>query len=274
MQLLALMVPERYNRFMHASNKAGPSAPSSLLEGVEEATCVALGIARLRHKSALLSLRIPGGLDLARTVYDKVASNWGASHAAANKDRSRENWRWSLQTYISPANRSPEVMLERAIAKACVDDAWANQIPVASGLVTGANDGRRAIDLVQRRGEGHYELIELKIASDTPLYAAVELLGYACLWLLAREDPPVTQPEFLDAKRLDLRVLAPAAYYAPYQLGQVERSIATGVRSLGRGAGVDMTFEFDVLPDDLTRVPLPSGEALLLALAERRPLHR
>jgi hypothetical protein len=155
MQMLTLMAPKRYNRSMHASDKAGPSAPSSLLEGVEEATCVALGIARLRHKSALLSLRIPGGLDLARTVYDKVESNWGASHAAANKDRCRENWRWTLQTHISPMNNSPEGILERAIAIACTDGEWANQIPVASGLVSGAEDGRRAIDLVQRRGEGH-----------------------------------------------------------------------------------------------------------------------
>jgi hypothetical protein len=90
-------------------------------------------------------------------VYDKVASSWGASHAAANKDRCRENWRLTLQTHISPMNNSPEGILERAIAIACTDGEWANQIPVASGLVSGAGDGRLAIDLAQRRGEGHYE---------------------------------------------------------------------------------------------------------------------
>jgi hypothetical protein len=55
-----------------------------------------------------------------------------------------------------------------------------------SGLIAGVADGRRAIDLVHQCGRRHFELIEIKIASDKPLYAAVEIIGYGCIGLLAR----------------------------------------------------------------------------------------
>ena len=168
------------------------------------------------------------------------------------------------------------MVLERAIALACEGAGatnWANQVPVASGLIKGTADGRRAIDLVQRRSDGAYELIELKIASDTPLYAAFELLGYACLWLLAQGDPPAHEPELLKADCLDLRVLAPKAYYGAFALAALEQSVDHGVRSLGAQFGVRMSFGYDVLPDSLASFPLPSGSVLLQALAMRVPLN-
>ena len=139
---------------------------------MEEAVCSALGIRKLRHRSALLALRLPDHVDLADMVFGVIWENWIAGRAAENMTRSRQNWRWSLQTYIGEANRSPEVMLEQAVAAACEaagSSDWANQIPVASGLIAGARDNRRAIDLVHRRDTRTYEMIELKIASDTPL---------------------------------------------------------------------------------------------------------
>ena len=255
---------------------ASAPLPSSLLEGVEDRVCSLLGIANLRHRSGLHSLQIGDEVDLAQVVYSTIAQNWAAAHAGANKDRSRQNWRWVLQSHIGANNSSPEVVLERAIAFACKEAGvtnWANQIPVASGLIKGAADGRRAIDLVQRRSDGAYELIELKIASDTPLYAAVELLGYACLWLLARCDPPAHEPDLLNADCVDLRVLAPKAYYAPFDLAALEQSVDHGVRSLGAQFGVRMSFGYDVLPDSLASSPLPSGSVLLGALAMRVPLN-
>ncbi|MGI4815593.1 MAG: hypothetical protein ACRYGG_19960 [Janthinobacterium lividum] len=248
----------------------------SLVHGVEDAACEALGIARLRHRSALRSLRVCDGLDLAAVVHNVISINWLAGQASLNKDRSRQNWRWTLQPQIGAANRSPEVVLERAIAAECVSagrDDWANQIPVASGLVDGARDGRRAIDLAHRSGERAYELIELKIASDTPLYAAVELLGYASLWLLARGDPPEHRPELLKGDHIDLRVLGPAAFYDRFELAELERSVNRSVRVLGEQHAVALTFGFDVLPDGLVGQPLPSGLAILDALASRKALH-
>lgn len=261
---------------MSESEPSVASPPPSLLYGVEDAVCATLGIARLRHRSALHSLVVTDDIDLAGLVHAVIASNWLVGNADANRDRSRQNWRWELQSQISPANRSPEVILERALAtagKAGDSSDWANQIPVASGLVAGATDGRRAIDLGLRRGERDYELIELKIASDTPLYAAVELLGYASLLLLARQNPPSSRPELLNAERIDFRVLAPAAYYAPFDIVALERSVDRSVRSLGYEEGIELSFRFDVLPDSLSRTPLPEGAEILRLMRDRFPLH-
>lgn len=250
--------------------------PLSIMHGVEAAVCAALGIAKLRHRSALLALRLPPDLDIAALVHGVVRANWRAGGAGDNKERSQQNWRWTLQPQIGEANRSPEVMLERAIASACAAAGrtdWANQIPVASGLIADASDGRRAVDLARRHADGAIELIELKIASDTPLYAVVELLGYASAWLLARADPPARMPALLLVERLDLRVLAPAAYYGPFDLCALERAIDGGVKQLGYAHGIQLSFRFEVLPEGLTRAPLPGGPELLGLLEEIRPLH-
>ena len=261
---------------MAPSSLSTVSLPSSLLDGVETAACDALGISRLRHRSALRSLRLTSGIDLADLVYRVVSANWHAGRAAENKDRSSQNWRWALQPQIGAGNRSPEVMLERRIASACMRSGrvdWANQIPVASGLIPGAADGRRAIDLVHRSGERCFQFVELKIASDTPLYAAVELLGYASAWLLARADPPARSTVLLEAEHVDLRVLAPAQYYAPFDLLQLEASLNRGVSLLGERCGVGLSFGYEVLPRELLHPPLPDDSTLLEVLSTRPPLH-
>lgn len=230
----------------------------------------------MRHKSALRDLVIREDLDLASAVFSAVAANWEWGMASANCDRSRQNWRWSLQPQIGKANRSPEVVLERAVAAACAQagrNDWANQIPVASGLIAGASDGRRAIDLAQRVGKQAFQLIELKIASDTALYAAVELLGYASVWLLARKHLPKHQPELLLATTIDLRVLAPAAFYHRYDLRCLEASLHASVRALGEREGVELSFGYDVLPAILDPASLPESAEILDALTSRHALH-
>jgi hypothetical protein len=168
------------------------------------------------------------------------------------------------------------VVLERAIASACVAAGrvdWANQIPVASGLIPGAADGRRALDLAHMRSDGSVEFIELKIASDTPLYATIELLGYASLWLLARNDPPAHSPALLSAEKIALRVLAPAAYYKPFKLRELEAAVDASVQGLARVQGVQMDFAMDVLNGAVDhRSPL-TGAALMASIEQRTALH-
>ena len=93
--------------------------PTSLVEGVEATACSALGIARLRHRSALRLMQGLDKTDLPDIVYGAVSRNWALGRAIENKNRSRQNWRWTLQPQIGAANRSAEVVLERAIARAC-----------------------------------------------------------------------------------------------------------------------------------------------------------
>ncbi|MEI6641971.1 MAG: hypothetical protein WCL10_08015 [Novosphingobium sp.] len=249
--------------------------PKSLLDGVEASVSGALSITSLRHRSAVLKLPPFDGRVLVAGIFETIRHNYLASNATTNKDRSKQNWRWhSLQPQIAAHNRSPEVVIERAIAAACVAlnrTDWANQIPVASGLVEGAGDGRRAIDLVRRHDENHFELIELKIASDNPLYAAVEIVGYACLWLLARSDRPGRSSAMLDAERIDLTVLAPEAYYGRFPLADIESSFDEGVRALGSGMGVTMSFGFRRLDDSIDAGNLLAPRELLDRLEHSLP---
>lgn len=167
-------------------------------------------------------------------------------------------------------NPSAEVRLEQAIAGS--GPGWANQIPICSGLVGPSADRRRAIDLVHRVGEGHFEFIELKVASDTPLYAAIEIIGYACVWLLARRDDAVPTSELLSADRVDLIVLAPASYYARYRLDRLAAALDGELAELGTSAGVRLSFRFEILPDALVGEARPAGRELLALLDQRRRL--
>jgi hypothetical protein len=140
-----------------------------------------------------LTKRPIAGFDAAALIaeiYEKVGENW--DHSTYHK-KSKENWRFESQTLISKNNRSPEVILERAIVNihcgiwsdaAC----WVNQVPVASGLVGPDADRSRKIDLVHKCGDKEFEFIELKVASNTPLYAAMEILKYGVVYIFCRED--------------------------------------------------------------------------------------
>ena len=244
--------------------------PKSLIDGVERNVCDALGIVSTRHVSTALHLKVRVGLDLAEVIFRTVDDNYKRGDAAGNRNRSRENWRWHRpQQQIAAYNTSAEVVLERAIARACASSGradWANQVPVASGLIPGAADGRRAIDLVHQCGERHFELIELKIASDTPLFAAVEVIGYGCIWLLARAHPPAVTTSILEAEQIDLRVLAPPAYYARYDLTELEAVLDRGCSTLGLRHGVRMSFAFLALDECLVGPSTIDGDALLRAL--------
>lgn len=253
-------------------NRTASSAPRSLIEHVEETVRSALGIASTRHRSAMRNLRLTADQDIVNLIFRTVAENYKWGDFATNRDRSQENWRWRLQPQIAAHNTSPEVVLERAIAAACGRTGrtdWANQVPVASGLIAGAANGRRAIDLAHQCGERHFELIELKIASDTPLYAAVEIICYGCIWLLARAYPPSLKSAILEADHVDLRVLAPVDYYTRYELTELEIALDRGCRALGQAQGVTMTFAFHAFDERLVGPLTFDADALLAALDNR-----
>ena len=99
------------------------------------------------------------------------------------------------------------------------------------------------------------------------------MLGYACLWLLARADRPSRPSPLLDAERLDLRVLAPADFYERYSLREVEARFDEGVRSLGERHGVALSFGFDVLEARIKANAMPTPETLLGLMDRPVPLH-
>ena len=90
---------------------------------------------------------------------------------------------------------------------------------------------------------------------------------------MSRTVPPAHEPSLLKAKYIDLRVLAPPAFYAPFQLADLEYSIDRGVRALGQQQGVHITFRYDLLHPTLLLSPLPEDASLLDELTKCLPLH-
>lgn len=143
----------------------------------------------------------------------------------SSKGNSTENWRESIQTNLDPSNKSKEIKLERKIAQKLESEfgdksPWWNQMPIASGLVSSTADRRRAIDLVHRHEPDgkQYDFVELKIDSDTPLFALMEILRYGLVYLALREKrdwlPEISREKLVfDAEHIGLIVLAPQKYY-------------------------------------------------------------
>lgn len=99
---------------------------------------------------------------------------------------SSENWREEEPQKVNNGN-SKEVGLERELIRRC-PPGWWNQMPIASGLVHSDKDRRRAVDLVHCHGGGVYDFVELKVDSNTPLFALMEILLYGLVYLVLRKE--------------------------------------------------------------------------------------
>tara|TARA_E500000305_G_scaffold110195_1_gene117394 strand:+ start:509 stop:1291 length:783 start_codon:yes stop_codon:yes gene_type:complete len=256
---------------------AGPVPLRSLLSGAEGAVCEVLKVRRLRHRSALLELGGLGHLLKGSVVaaYDKIEENWHRAKREGRGSPSRENWRWwKPQLQIAKVNQSPEVVLERAIAR-CFHkrhpEIWSNQVPTASGIVSPRSEKRRAIDLVEKLGDDEFAFIELKIESDTLLYAAFEIIFYLCIWLLARKDGGESSP-LLRAARISAIVLAPAAYYERYELAPLQARLSEEIQALGTQHGVKLDFAFERFPPDFAVSPAYDDNMLIDIMGRRETL--
>jgi hypothetical protein len=257
------------------SNRSLSSEKPSILTGVNELIDNALDLNSIgkaphhKHKKSCLKLASKSmqkfdPAALIEMIYEKIKSNW---HSSSYHKGSEENWRFIKNTYVSDDNSSPEVCLERAIVNIPQElwpDAadWVNQVPTASGLVDPNADGSRRIDLVHKCGDKEYEFIELKVGSDTPLYAAMEILKYGVLYIFSREHEEASkyvkkEQDLLKATKIHLKVLAPASYYAPYNLScnlsWLEARINSGFASFLTKFNFKMDFKFETLALTLTR---------------------
>jgi hypothetical protein len=168
----------------------------------------------------------------------KIAENLQKSSSLS---KSKENWREEIQDFISEKNKSPEVCVERSLAKSFKNNGlqnWWNQMPIASGLVSANSDRRRAIDLVHRNEKtGAYDLIELKIDSDSPVYALIEIVLYGLVYLVLRDNPRYLsdkskQSRIFRAREINLLVLAPHEYFNTYELGGFEQELNIGFQTI------------------------------------------
>jgi len=213
---------------------------NSIFDGTDQIIHEALGLRPGQHLKQISTCRelckapLPAAFTagIVPLLFERIAGN------RRERIPSRENWRYEPQTRIADRNRSPEVVLERAIETlAVLGDlpGWCSQVPVASGLVDGYSDKRAALDLVRIEGNTA-ELIELKWESDTPLFALFEVLRYGLVLLLSRQharDFGYSGRPLIEAAVLKFVVLAPAPYYHQYHLPGLRRISDTVSRGLG-----------------------------------------
>ena len=177
---------------------------------------------------------------------------------------------------ISAKNRSLEKRLEKAIAQDLGEE-WTNQMPTASGLVT-SGERQRNIDLIHLRDVREFELIELKIESDTPLFAAIEILNNGMTYLFSRRHRErlgyrESDQAPLWADVIHLRVLAPTGYFHGYNFGWLERFLNQSLAAL-MDPVLDGSLRMDFSFERFSRSFKPEvrGENLVREMALREPV--
>ena len=250
----------------------GRDSSKSIFDGTDDIISSALNLrlgATLKQISTCREL-ISGCLEdsdfeaLISDLYNQIESN------RSDRMPSRENWRLERQTTISPVNRSPEVLLERAIAvlggRGILDE-WYNQIPVASGLIDGCADKRAAIDLL-RLSDKKVEFVELKWGSDNPAFAAFEIFRYGLVYLFSyvnRASFGYKESPLMEVGRVSLRVLAPQIFYSDCKLAWLGKGLSKGIREISEkmtGQAITMDFGFMAFSAGFEH-PFRSGEEVL-----------
>ena len=238
----------------------------SILKGIDELVDDWLEVGpkgqppHYRHRAAANELTrreapITGTAAFLEASYAQIQTNWLAAIDAGYTNPSKENWRWKRHLDLGPNNRSPELKLERAIVNACGEN-WSNQMPTASGLTGPATDKRAAVDLVFREDPTTYSLVELKVNSDTPLFAAIEILKYGMLFVWSKNNQETLgydteQQPILAADTVTLATLAPPEYYSQFDLANVAAALNDGVVEFGNRYGLSLRFDFCQLGTDI-----------------------
>lgn len=245
---------------------------SSIFDGFEPLIHEALLLGpnqHLKQKSTCNSLVLSDELiknvhSLVPDMYEKINDNW------SGRIPSKANWVLRNETFLSPQNTSPEVLLERAVvqlSERSLLNGWHNQMPIASGLIDEVSDKRAAVDWVYMEGD-NLNLVELKWASDTPLYAMFEILRYGLAYLFCyqhREAFGFADLPTMKVSSVKLTTLAPHEYYSGYNFGWLENELSTAINTLFKKEShglLNCQFNCSSFPMKFT-LPFETGEDVL-----------
>lgn len=272
--------------------------PRSILDGVDPIISQWLGIANnprygnalYGSRQALIDLSENNGhavrplpataLALVTKLLARIEENYAAMGA---RQPETSNWVWRKSLHINPNHTAEETILEKTLVQV-LDDTWGNQISVCNGMAERRERSRR-IDLVHEINEQEFDFIELKYGvetqgygADTPLFAAMEILQYALLYLFSREKGlcriQSENRKLLSAQTIHLIVLAPAGYYTyklssggqkNYDLAWLETCLNDGLCQYlqsRRGSPPTMDFHFQCLLPEFDHVYRPLKEAI------------
>ena len=218
------------------------------------------------------------GIDLLQKMYDQILSNWGRLKNTHETQPSQENWRFTQNPYTSEDNDSPEVGLERYFIK-IADGLWANQVPTSSGLLGPDANKHTKIDMVFKSNKKEFEFIELKIHSNQPLYAAIEIIGYGMIYHftmnhLSNLGYSDSGKEILEAEHIHLKVLAPKDYYTDHNMRWLENMLDKGLADFHSLKEWKMDFRFERLPEPITTATKEIDSQLArAAIKGRSPLY-
>jgi hypothetical protein len=261
-----------------------------LTAGVDEAIDEALGVPQIgraphyRHRRTYhwlmrMSPERQATIDflkLMTRVYIQIEKNWRNGEYRYKRGPGEGNWVLrKCEQYVDDPDQAAETILERRIIQSH-PDSWYNQVPVASGLCGSACDKRAAIDLIAEKGQGVYELIELKIKSDHPLRAALEVIVYGLIYIFSRHNPELgydlTKNPLLSARAIHLKVLAPLKYYRSGSPQWLESGLNRALENFLSGACFTMDFQFQAFPNDLTGLKMRDHDAIRLAMLNRKAI--
>ena len=258
------------------------------------------GTCSFTHKKTCIDLseRRPDGLDLTALVLKidhRIRQNL---ESVVRRTPSLKNWdlTWKLvaaaekprEVRLAAKNASAEVVLERLIIQAALNrdrKDWFHQCPTASGVYSSRSD-RCHIDLIHQINDEEFELIELKVASNNPVFAAFEILRNGLLYLHARRSliADYADKPLLKARKIRLTVLAPREYYIykprgrsakpkVYDLHWFEKGLDRAILAFGKNE-CKITFGFDTFPERFQwtkeEIKRREVEGLLRAVDERR----
>ncbi|MGH9648443.1 MAG: hypothetical protein ACRD4E_16690, partial [Bryobacteraceae bacterium] len=105
-------------------------------------------------------------------LYERIRKNW-IQNREPNRWPTSSNWVLRLAPeFTHDASRRFEKQLQKQIAICLENEGWGNDVPTASGLVN-SRSRHMNVDLAHRLTNG-FELVELKLESNTPYDAALQ----------------------------------------------------------------------------------------------------
>ena len=108
----------------------------------------------------------PDAAALVRELYECMEETWLGSTRRLSTQPSKKNWRFTQEPSIDEKNTSREKQVEKRIAYLALEgkldaNQWANQVPVASGLLGVHTDKKACVDIAFRQGTHSFDLLEL-----------------------------------------------------------------------------------------------------------------
>jgi hypothetical protein len=192
---------------------------------------------------------LPDRSGLFEQLYERIRDNWNRHREPDRWPNPKKNWVLRVAPIFKehPTQRI-EKQLQKRIAICLAKEGWSNDVPTASGLVD-THSRQMNVDLAHTVADG-FELIELKIESNTPYDAALQIFRYGAIYMLYRLEPELASRfkshPMMCAKRIVLEVLAPYPYYScgDVDLSCLETQLNREVETFGQSQSVGVTLSF------------------------------